>query len=519
MSLKLSAMATKKTSKKKAVQSEKTKATNRTASATQPLGKPSIRLDWSKLLSTKRVRGLYGLSSSTPIAGDLRSEFDHDYGRTVFSTPVRRLQDKAQVFPLERHDAVRTRLTHSMEVSSVARSLGEKAEQFLFKCGDLTLDSQRGSLGTIAATCGLIHDLGNPPFGHSGESSIREWFRTQHKADSHFFDDFKAYTNASNPKPEDTQFAQDFLRFEGNAQTQRLLSRLQVLADEYGLNLTCGTLSASCKYVAQSNTIDKGQQERKKHGYFASENDLISKIRAEVGTDDLRNPIAYLVEASDDIVYSTVDLEDGVKKGVITWQFIEDQLLGQLGEHNPNLNEALNRAREKIEPARLVGRGRDEAMAVAFRTFAIGQMVVETFREFEKQYSSIMSGSYHDELLNGSAAGALATECKRLGSEVVYVSGETLKLELMGRRVITDLLTCFWEAARIYSPGKKLEGFPAKAYALISTNYRQIFEKNIAEAKTLGNPDAHFRMLLITDQVSGMTDSYACSLHRELMNA
>ena len=128
----------------------------------------------------------------------------------------------------------------------------------------------------------------------------------------------------SDPNPEDTQFARDFLKFEGNAQTQRLLSRLQVLADEFGLNLTCGTLSASCKYVAQSDTVDKNQQEKKKHGYFASENVLVSRIRKEVGTGDFRNPLTFLVEASDDIVYSTVDLEDGVKKGVITWKFIEE---------------------------------------------------------------------------------------------------------------------------------------------------------------------------------------------------
>ena len=478
-----------------------------------------IRLNWSQLLSTKRVKGLFGQSSSAPIAGDLRTEFDRDYGRTVFSTPVRRLQDKAQVFPLERHDAVRTRLTHSMEVSSVARSFGDSAERFLFKSGVLTDENQKGILGTIAATSGLIHDLGNPPFGHSGEASIREWFKTHHENDPKFFEGFKPFTGTSNLKPEDTQFARDFLRFEGNAQTQRLLSRLQVLADEFGLNLTCGTLSASCKYIAQSNTVDKTQQERKKHGYFASENELISELRKEVGTNESRNPIAFLVEASDDIVYSTVDLEDGVKKGVITWELIDLELHRQLGEDNNSLNQSLKRAREKINPARLQGKGKDEAMAVAFRTFSIAEMVVETLKAFEKHYSDIMSGDYHRELLYDSAAGPLASACKKLGSDVVYVSGETLKLELMGRRVINDLLTCFWEAARVYAPSKKLDGFPAKAYQLISTNYRQIFEKNIAEARKLSIPEDYFRMQLITDQVSGMTDSYACSLHRELMNA
>lgn len=263
------------------------------------------RMNWSQLLSTKRVKALWGEKSSVMIDGDPRSEFDRDYGRTVFSTPVRRLQDKAQVFPLEEHDAVRTRLTHSLEVSSVARSLGEAAERFASGKRELG-SAHAGCISTIAATCGLIHDLGNPPFGHAGELAIADWFRKKEKADPNIFDDFDPKDGKTGAR--DTQFAKDFLNFEGNAQTQRLLSRLQVLADDYGLNLTCGTLSASCKYVAQSDSTDKADQARKKHGYFASENDLIARIRSEVGTGEARNPITFLVEASDDIVYSTVDL-------------------------------------------------------------------------------------------------------------------------------------------------------------------------------------------------------------------
>lgn len=473
-------------------------------------------LNWDKLLSTTRVKGLYGQESSRPITGDLRTEFDRDYGRTVFSTPVRRLQDKAQVFPLERHDAIRTRLTHSMEVSSVARGLGDMAERLLFNKGELKNDRDRGVLGTITATCGLVHDLGNPPFGHSGEAAISEWFKQKYKNDPTLFDGFNEFDSST--APDQTQFARDFLEFQGNAQTQRLLSRLQVLADEYGLNLTCATLSASCKYVAQSNAIDKSQQEKKKHGHFASENNLMSLIRQEVGTGDARNPLTFLVEAADDIAYCTVDLEDGVKKRVVTWDFVETTLRTKVGEGNRCLNNALKKAHEKIDPAKLEGQAKDEAMAVAFRTFAISEMVVETFRAFEAHYNEIMSGDYHHELLYRSEAGPLARECKSLGFDHVYVSSETLKLELMGRTVISDLLNCYWEAATAFVPDERLDGFPAKVYALISTNYRQIFERNIKQANTLKIPAKYFRMQLITDQVSGMTDSYATSVHRELMN-
>src|ERR1039457_4783219 len=176
-------------------------------------------MNWNQLLSTKRVKALWGEKSSTISEGDPRSEFDRDYGRAIFSTPVRRLQDKAQVFPLEEHDAIRTRLTHSLEVSSIARSLSERLARWLLQSRYLTsYEEDVSSVVTIAATCGLIHDIGNPPFGHAGEVAIRTWFQRK-LDDPKETDFFHAAT--------DSQYAQDFLLFEGNAQTLRLLSRLQ----------------------------------------------------------------------------------------------------------------------------------------------------------------------------------------------------------------------------------------------------------------------------------------------------
>jgi dGTPase len=247
--------------------------------------------------NTTRVRELYEAGGPTKLPQDLRTEFERDYGRAIFSTPVRRLQDKAQVFPLERHDAVRTRLTHSIEVSSVARDLAAAAAEWMLRKKLLTKDTDGRDITTIAATCGLIHDIGNPPFGHSGEIAIADWFKEKLHSDPRFFDQLAPGA----PSPQDSQFAQDFLKFEGNAQTQRLLSKLQILADRYGLNLTCGTLSASCKYTARSNEIEKTVHERSKPGFFASENELIDRVRRETGTLTARNPITYLVEASDDM--------------------------------------------------------------------------------------------------------------------------------------------------------------------------------------------------------------------------
>lgn len=187
-------------------------------------------MDWSELLNHKRRR-------PTTIPQDPRSEFERDFDRAVFATPVKRLQDKAQVFPLEPHDAVRTRLTHSLEVSSVARGLATRSAKWLWGQGLISEGMDR-SIEAIAATCGLIHDLGNPPFGHAGEDAIRAWFEKPKQAN------LMAGLNH--------QQTQDFLRFEGNAQSLRLVAKLQILADDTGLNLTLGTLSALSKYIASS---------------------------------------------------------------------------------------------------------------------------------------------------------------------------------------------------------------------------------------------------------------------------
>jgi dGTPase len=226
-------------------------------------------MDWKTLLNKNRPR-----PSTNP--GDHREEFERDYDRAVFSSPVKRLQDKAQVFPLEPHDSVRTRLTHSLEVSSVARGLVRKVcKDFLIPQNHILAEQER-QIEAIAATCGLIHDLGNPPFGHSGEDAIREWFNNTLKAD-------KLGELLENRN----DLVQDFLRFEGNAQTLRIVAKLQVLADFNGLNFTYGTLSALCKYTASSVEVGEGGDHAKaKPGYFTSEADLIKDIRNKTGTGD-----------------------------------------------------------------------------------------------------------------------------------------------------------------------------------------------------------------------------------------
>ena len=460
-------------------------------------------MNWNSLLDSDRVR-------PTTSRGDHRIQFERDYDRSVFSTPVKRLQDKAQVFPLEIHDAIRTRLTHSLEVSSVARGLGRAVTQWLIDQERIDVEDGR-AIEAIAATCGLIHDLGNPPFGHAGEDAIRSWFQ---KLDR----EGKLAELLGGRDKVKGQLGQDFLRFEGNAQTLRIVTRLQILADVNGLNLTYGTLSAACKYVAPSHLAgNRDNVANKKPGYFASENKLIEVIRDRTGTGAARNPISYLVEAADDIVYSAADIEDGIKKGVILWRDLEETLKESDDKRvlkSLEVKDTILAAGARDNPGCLPG----DIHASAFRTAAIGVMVGGAVEAFQSKYDEIMSGTYRGELLKDSSAWLLLESLKDIAKKQIFCAPQVLKLELLGRKIINDLLDFFWEGAS----DLPLKGEPStrefcgKVGALLSENYRRAFQYSADRDDDL--PVGYKRLQLVTDYVCGMTDSFARRLHAELTN-
>ena len=453
-------------------------------------------MDWPRLLNPNRRR-------QTTIPTDPRSQFERDFDRSVFSTPVKRLQDKAQVFPLEPHDAVRTRLTHSLEVSSVARGLAARSAKWLLDNKKISPGMDR-SIEAIAATCGLIHDLGNPPFGHAGEDAIRAWFQRPERTN------LLASLN--------DQQTQDFLKFEGNAQSLRLVAKLQILTDDSGLNLTFGTLSALMKYVASSEQATKEPDRAfQKPGYFASETDVVKEIRRATGTAEARNPICFLVEAADDISYLAADVEDAVKKGVLPWDDIEEQL--QAAKADCSVKEALD-YRNTILGADQPSVSRDledDIKASAFRTAAIKVMLDGAFRVFKHQYEEIIEGRYPGSLLKESDAKALADLLRKIGTERVYSTPSTLTLELMGRHVIGDLMDVFWEGAAempLTHPPSTSD-FAGKAGALFSRNYAEVFRRSVGERRL---PIPYHRLQLVTDHICGMTDSFAKRLHADLFN-
>ena len=244
-------------------------------------------LEWQKLLSdSRRKKGNSGESMNT---GQGREELERDYDRILFLAPVRRLADKTQVFPLDKNDSVRTRLTHSYEVSNLARSIGMR---LAFDHADEVFGSDRNELvvernvPALLAAAALAHDLGNPPFGHQGEVAIKEWFFEKNGGT------FKR------------KYHKDFINFDGNAQTLRLLTKLQILNDNYGLNLTCATLASIMKYPClwNSKAFKKGQY--KKFGVFESERYVVEEVWAKTGLKEgYRHPFAYVVEACDDILH------------------------------------------------------------------------------------------------------------------------------------------------------------------------------------------------------------------------
>lgn len=459
-------------------------------------------MDWSRLLSCRRA------GPSDFLDGD-RTEFENDLSRVVFSTPVRRLQDKTHVFPLEPHDSVRTRLTHSLEVSSVARDLSQAA---IRRLEDRIPQQYALAISTIAASSALLHDVGNPPFGHAGERAIQDWFAAKLREDGRFdgiFVEKKSAGLAWLPP------AQDFLQFDGNAQMMRLAGRLQVLSAHNGMNLTFATLSAACKYVVAARDTTPERHERSKPGFFETERELVEMVQHETGTGVARNPITYLVEAADDIVNVCIDLEDGIRKRVFSW----DEMIEEL-ERGGACGEGVALKREAETLAGRSGFAADDVFAQAFRTKLMARLIPAVLTEFQNSYDAIMSGDYGWELVRRSDAAVLYNACKEVVKRRIFSSSEVLRLEIMGRRVIHDMLDLYWEGAALASRDEK--GFSAKLYSLLSDNYRQAFEQDLArDYPTLeGATKQHYlRLRLVCDQVAGMTDAYAVRQHRSLTNA
>ena len=279
-----------------------------------------MKMNWNRLLPDGRAGMYQKQNAGYP---DLRSEFEKDYHRIIGSSSFRRLQDKTQVFALDKSDFIRTRLTHSLEVSSFAKSLGQNISRYILDNGldpDFTARTQ-ADICDILSCAGLIHDIGNPPFGHFGEEAIRDWFLRRMKR--------LVYKGRPIQEVLSPQMLNDFYHFEGNAQALRQVSKLHFIVNEHGMNLTFALLDTIIKYPVSSLEICPGSGDIKteKMGFFKAEEDLYHRIAEAAGTEGVRHPLTFILEAADDIAYKTADIEDAYKKGFLSFRELREELL------------------------------------------------------------------------------------------------------------------------------------------------------------------------------------------------
>ncbi|MBS6397405.1 MAG: deoxyguanosinetriphosphate triphosphohydrolase [Clostridiales bacterium] len=465
-------------------------------------------MEWKNLLCPDRIREYKGRGGS----GDLRTEFEKDYHRIIGSASFRRLQDKTQVFPLDRSDFIRTRLTHSLEVSSFAKSLGQNiSEEILQNIGDQSfLPSYKADVCDILQCAGLLHDIGNPPFGHFGETAIRDWFR-EHMSGLLF--QGKSLTELLS-----AQMQADFYHFEGNTQALRLVSKLHYLVDEHGMNLTKGLLGTVIKYPVASTEINKksGDIRTKKMGYFYADRDVFREIQRSTGTNGRRHPLAFVLEAADDIAYKTADIEDACKKGCLTYE----RLVRELKDYRPEQQDDAYRSMvERLEYRyrRALEKKMSNPSANAVQNWAVqvqGQMIRAATAGFVEHYEEIMEGIYKKDLFAGVPGTGIMDALGDIAYRYAFVSAPILKLEIGADAVFDFLLDKFVGAAIRYDSKEPMTAVQEKLMSIISDNYKAVYHI-YAEGK---DPieKLYLRLMLVTDEICGMTDSYAKELYQEL---
>jgi dGTPase len=453
--------------------------------------KPEIVKQWEKLLVKTR------LGRNGPDVPDGRSPFERDSDRIIFSSAFRRLQDKTQVFPLSGSDYVRTRLTHSIEVSVVGRSLGTITGLQLKEKGRLPDGISPADIGAIVASACLAHDIGNPPFGHSGEDAIQHWFNTSSIA-KRLKLGFKKKEIA------------DFSRYEGNATGFRVLTRL-LHPDSPGLQLTHATLAAIAKYPAEvglgPNKSAAGASE-KKYGFFQTEKSFFTKVATAVGLIRknqsrlawYRHPLAFLAEAADDICYLIVDFEDAFRFKLIPF----DRLCIAFKEIIADSD--IDKKMESIHS--------EDNKSQYLRARAIGVLVQETAVLFMKMERDILEGKFDKALTEHIPSAAKLAAIRSLMKANVYSTQSIIQVEVAGFEVIAGLLDAFCDSAEDIALNHKKK--PSGDASPLSRKIIQLIPSQLISEDKIKNLRSYERTMLIVDFVAGMTDSFAINLYKKV---
>ena len=433
-------------------------------------------MNWTQLLSTKR----FGQEAYHEKRADDRSEFQRDYDRLIFSAPFRRLQNKTQVFPLPGSVFVHNRLTHSLEVACVGRSLGVNVAHKLKSKKNIET-SYLEEIGSIVSAACLAHDLGNPPFGHSGEKAIAT-----------FFSEGKGLSL----KPEMTaEEWKDVICFEGNANALRLLTHQFNGRRPGGFVLTYSTLASVVKYPYASIFSDPQKQ---KFGFFDSEKTDFEKIASELGIPRspdnpnrfARHPLVYLVEAADDICYQIMDIEDAHKLRILTSDETKELFLNFFDE----------KRKARRQETMLMVTDVNEQIAY-LRSSVIGQLIEECSEVFAENEEAILNGTFASSLIKQlpEHSAEAYKKCEKMAIAKIYRSSEVLDIELAGYKIILTLLEHL--VAAVLSPEKA---------------YSQQLLMRIPEQYETNSPTVYGKIMAVLDYISGMTDIYALDLYRKI---
>lgn len=450
----------------------------------------SYKEKWDLLLSDKR-------QSDVELTIDPFgcNPFENDYGRLIMSAPVRRLQSKTQIFPLERSTYIRTRLTHSLEVSYIAGLIGQNVERLLLEYGDMP-EGKSGWLCSLLRVAGLVHDLGNPPFGHFGEEAIKDFFHSYLRSGGR---ELNALERA------------DLENFDGNVQAFRILTKLHYFGDKSSYNLTYSTLSSLIKYPCNALVGNQGcsyaEISRKKFGYFASEADRYEVINDYLQLAGRRSPMAYLIEAADDMAYLASDMEDGVKIGAIKLNQIYDIFDEMLTTNHDSVM-----ARFEAINAKFKGDGKLMSALVTqnMGIFLQREMMNAVIDSFKKHYDDIMHGRLEHEIIEVSSAADIHAAFRHILRHL-YQNKSKVKKELAGWEVMHGLLTIFMQGCESGDFNSSSNTLASHLYNIISVNIRQNYEQQETYPNNLYN-----RIRMVIDFLTSLNDRATIDLFQEL---
>jgi dGTPase len=437
-------------------------------------------MNWQQLISNKRL----GQEQRHPERHDDRTEFKRDYDRLIFSAPFRRLQNKTQVFPLPGSIFVHNRLTHSLEVACVGMSLGNDVARKLTAVHPELKNTLFDEIGQIVATACLAHDMGNPPFGHSGEKAIQTFFT---EGPGH---DLKPRVSG--------EFWDDITHFEGNANAFRLLTHQFEGRRQGGFVMTYSTLASIVKYPYASSAASK----KGKFGFFCSERAMYQKIAKELGIPCIsapgeplryvRHPLVYLVEAADDICYEIMDLEDAHKLKLLSYEEIAGLLLNFFDETEKN------HIRQRIADEGLTD---DNEKVVYLRARVIGKLESQCVQTFINNEEAILNGTFTGSLIDhiSPIPAEAYKRCAELSCKRIYRSKVVLDVELSGYKIMETLMQQM--TAAIMHPDRY---------------YSQQLIGRVSSQYAIQSPDLETRIMAVVDYISGMTDVYALDVYQKI---